>query len=912
MFRSRRIIPRTPMPLGPGSRLDAYEIVRPLGSGGMGEVWLATEVRLGRKVALKVLPPDLTQDPLRVQRFEQEARAASALNHPNVCTIHALGQTSEGQRYIAMEYVEGETLRQRLSTTRLTIRESVDIVIQVGAALSAAHESGIVHRDIKPENVMLRPDTFVKVLDFGLAKLAPAAPVTGAVDVTHTALKTDAGIVVGTVAYMSPEQARGQGVDARTDIWSVGVMLYEMVARRSPFAAPSGTEVLAAILDRDPAPLMQFEPHTPGELQRIVSKSLRKDRERRYQLMKELRLDLESLREEAFPRQHASSGDAVVPGSGSTPSVQQPGTTIGVVPRRRHRALVSAATVLGVAILVGAGGWFWLTHRAHEPLTTPALTVTRLTANPADVSVSSARISPDGKYVAYSDPTGIQVRIIDTGETQRLPDTSGMTVYAWTGDGTKIRAARCDPHTCTGWDVSILGGSPQPSGATWPTNDLMRAAPGGSQLLTIAQSGDVKVNWLDGESPRTLAHGAHLWRGAAWSAEGSHIYFTRSADAIESVSANGGSPRSVFHSDRGTAVVDIGPALPDGRILAVLEKTPSAGQRSAATALAEIHTAAPGATGTTALTEWGSDQIEQISASSDGSRFTFLRATIQADVYVADFDARHTVLMTPKRLTLDERDDFATVWTPDSTRVIFVSDRNGLQDLFKQRLDSDVAEPFVIAPGRQYLPRVTSDGQWVLYTDEQLEKPTRIMRVPFIGGRPEPLVTYPPGAWGWCHCAFHGRCVLVERTPAPDSPLVVFALDPIRGKQQELTRVPSLSAGEGLTPDGEHYAYIMPEESGIRNRIRILSFHGEPSHDVVVKDAVRLGPLDLFPSGGFLSAEIASPHHPLLFIKADGNASVLWRPEQVEVRFAIPSPDGKHLAISAFTHQSNVWLMDQR
>ena len=163
------------MPLGPGSRLDAYEIVRPLGAGGMGEVWLATEVRLGRKVALKLLPADLTQDPLRVQRFEQEARAASALNHPNVCTIHALGETSDGQHYIAMEHVEGETLRQRLSTTRLSIREALDIAIQVAAALSAAHAAGIIHRDIKPENVMLRPDGFVKVLDFGLAKLAPAA-----------------------------------------------------------------------------------------------------------------------------------------------------------------------------------------------------------------------------------------------------------------------------------------------------------------------------------------------------------------------------------------------------------------------------------------------------------------------------------------------------------------------------------------------------------------------------------------------------------------------------------------------------------------------------------------------------------------------------------------------------------------
>ena len=386
-----------------------------------------------------------------------------------------------------MEYVEGETLRQRLSTSRLTIRESLDIAVQVAAALSAAHSAGIVHRDIKPENVMLRPDGFVKVLDFGLAKLATPPVESAGTDATRTVLKTDAGLVVGTAAYMSPEQARGQEVDTRTDVWSLGVLLYEMVAGRSPFAAPSSTDVLAAILDRDPAPLMQFEPHTPGELQRIVSKTLRKDRERRYQFVKELRLDLESLREEASQRQHAPSDGAVVPSSGSIPSIQQPGTTTGVVPRRHRRALVSGA--LGAAILAAAGGWFWFTHRGQEQLATPPPTVTRLTANPADVSVSSARISPDGKYVAYSDPTGIRVHVINSGETQRLPDTQGMTVYAWTGDGTKIRAARCEQHTCAEWDLSILGGARQPSGATWPASEQLRATPDGSRLLTIGESG---------------------------------------------------------------------------------------------------------------------------------------------------------------------------------------------------------------------------------------------------------------------------------------------------------------------------------------------------------------------------------------------------------------------------------------
>ncbi len=219
------------MPLQPGARLGPYEVVALIGAGGMGEVWLATELRLGRKVALKLLPPDLTRDPSRILRFEQEARAASALNHPNVCTIYALDHTSEGQHYIAMEHVEGETLRQRLSTSGLSLREALDIAIQVAAALSVAHAAGIVHRDVKPENVMLRPDGVLKVLDFGLAKLAPVAP-EGA-DTTRMGVYTDTGSVVGTAAYMSPEQARGQQVDARTDIWSLGVLLYEMIAGRT-------------------------------------------------------------------------------------------------------------------------------------------------------------------------------------------------------------------------------------------------------------------------------------------------------------------------------------------------------------------------------------------------------------------------------------------------------------------------------------------------------------------------------------------------------------------------------------------------------------------------------------------------------------------------------------------------------
>lgn len=282
-----------------GTRLGVYEIVAPLGRGGMGEVYLASDRRLGRRVALKILPAAFTSKTDRLRRFEQEARAASALNHPNIITIFEIGET-DGTHFIVTEHIEGETLRRRMRRSQMTIEESLRVAVQIADALSAAHKAGITHRDIKPENVMLRPDGYVKVLDFGLAKLAerrgggdsdPEAP-------TLALVNTNPGVVMGTVNYMSPEQARGLDTDERTDIFSLGVVLYEMTAGREPFAGETPTDTLSNILQKEPPPLARFAADVPTELERIVSKSLRKDREERYQVVKDLLLDLKSLRQE--------------------------------------------------------------------------------------------------------------------------------------------------------------------------------------------------------------------------------------------------------------------------------------------------------------------------------------------------------------------------------------------------------------------------------------------------------------------------------------------------------------------------------------------------------------------------------------------------------------------------------------
>jgi serine/threonine protein kinase/TolB-like protein/Tfp pilus assembly protein PilF len=285
-------------PFSPGTKLGRYEIRSQIGAGGMGEVYLAHDTQLDRTVALKILPENVAADRTRLQRFVQEAKAASALNHPNILTIFEIGHT-DSTHFIATEFIEGETLRQHMRGAHMKLSEVLNVAIQIADALSAAHEAGIIHRDIKPENIMLRRrDAYVKVLDFGLAKLIEQPLV--AVDTeaaTKSLFQTDAGVVLGTVIYMSPEQARGSKVDARTDIWSLGIVLYEMVAGCLPFEGSTTSEILASILnEKAPPPLARFAREVPAELERIVEKALRKDREERYQTSKDMLLDLRRLK----------------------------------------------------------------------------------------------------------------------------------------------------------------------------------------------------------------------------------------------------------------------------------------------------------------------------------------------------------------------------------------------------------------------------------------------------------------------------------------------------------------------------------------------------------------------------------------------------------------------------------------
>ncbi|HEX7313341.1 MAG TPA: protein kinase [Pyrinomonadaceae bacterium] len=339
--------------LEPGSRVGSFRVVGTLGEGGMGKVYLAQDERLGRRVALKLLPASFTRDRERVRRFEQEARAASALNHPNILTVYDIGDDAAGARFIATEYVEGATLREHASGRRLPPTEVLDIGVQLAAALSAAHVAGVVHRDVKPENVMVRPDGYVKVLDFGLAKPVSVGLSSGrgedsdADSFARALVDTNPGMIMGTARYMSPEQARGLEVDARTDVWSLGVVLYELVAGASPFEGPTPSDVMASVLAREPAPLSERADGVPAELERIVTRALAKEREERYQTVKDLGLDLRRLKQRLeFEAEMRRKAEGV-----NTLSNAEAPTEARVAPPPQTRAQPSAEQLKQVTVL---------------------------------------------------------------------------------------------------------------------------------------------------------------------------------------------------------------------------------------------------------------------------------------------------------------------------------------------------------------------------------------------------------------------------------------------------------------------------------------------------------------------------------------------------------------------------------
>src|SRR2546430_1670317 len=432
------------MTLPIGSRLGHYEILAPLGSGVMGEVYRARDARLGREVALKVLPSELSENADRLSRFEQEARAASALNHPNIVTVHDIGR-SDSTSYIAMELVEGRTLRELSVPEGLPVRRVLNIAVQVAEGLAKAHAAGIVHRDLKPENVMVSKDGFVKILDFGLAKLVE--PESGDLSVMPTLARpeTHPGVVMGTVGYMSPEEAGGEPVDFRSDQFSFGSILYEIASGRRSFQRKTAAETMSAIIREDPEPVGKVRPEVPPPLRWIVERCLAKDPDERYASTRDLARDLASVRD------HVSE----------VTGAAEPQIDLGPRPlRRARRATVATAALL--LILIGTlAGWLAAARRLPK---TSAPTFRRLTFRSGQLG--NARFTPDGQTIVYraawaGEPAGLYAVRPESPESRsfEMPEAD---ILAISRSGEMAVLLNLGPIAGTLARVPFAGGVPRP------------------------------------------------------------------------------------------------------------------------------------------------------------------------------------------------------------------------------------------------------------------------------------------------------------------------------------------------------------------------------------------------------------------------------------------------------------------
>jgi Tol biopolymer transport system component len=497
------------MSLSHGARLGPYEIVAAIGAGGMGEVYKARDTRLGRTVAIKVLPAGAAADPERRRRFEQEARAVAALNHPHICTLYDIGRDGETD-YLVMELVAGETLAARLTKGPLPRAQAIEFATQMAQALARAHGEGIVHRDLKPGNVMLT-ESGVTLLDFGLAKLTPAGPLAAELSSLPTGGSpvTGQGTIVGTLAYMAPEQLEGKDVDARTDLFAFGAVLYEMLTGRRPFDGSTQASLIAAIMSADPPPLTAFEPLTPPALDRVVRKCLAKDPRARWQSATDLADELKW----------------ISTGSGSSASVVA--AAVRLTPRRRVWPWAGAAGVLVVA--AAAGAWWWVTRGSNVPAQPQEVKHTQLTFRG---DVFRVALSPDGATIAYSarsrgTDTGLVMRDVTGSAAVEVLLGLSLNTVAWMPDGKQVLVAGAGPDR---WGkgfqvllVSRFGGAPRRvAGFNVP---VATVSPDGKQIAgALETSSGFDVMALDGGPVRSIKlPGLSAVFALRWSQSGKRI-----------------------------------------------------------------------------------------------------------------------------------------------------------------------------------------------------------------------------------------------------------------------------------------------------------------------------------------------------------------------------------------------------
>lgn len=807
----------TPPPMVPAT-LAHYRIVRPIGAGGMGEVFLADDTKLGRQVALKVLAHALAADPERRERFEREARAVAALNHPNIVTIHSV-EEQDGVLFLTMELVEGKTLAELIPRGGMRLDQLLHIAIPLADAVGAAHQRGITHRDLKPANVMITDEGRVKVLDFGLAKLRAESPVDGLTATMMTDQLTGEGRIIGTVAYMSPEQAQGKPVDARSDVFSLGILLFEMATGEKPFKGDTTVSVLSAILKDTPTSVTDLRQDLPRDVGRVLRRCLAKDPEDRYQTAKDLRNDLRSLKEDF---------DTGVVARDQT-STQVSHTAVLPRAARRVRPAVLFALAAVTALTVG-GAWWWF---ARRPAATSVPAFSSLEPMRPLTNTGTARIaaiSPDGRYVVHDggsfDKPGLWMRQVSTVSSVQIvapmagfyqglafsPDGEAV-LYVFTPDNSPVPSL---------FQIPLLGNVPprrlvedistppafSPDGRRMA---FMRDMPDGETVIVLANA--------DGTGERRLASrgqpDVYFRARVAWSPDGTLIAafvgeIPRQRSRIVLVNVETGKEQEFSDArfDFGGQLVWLG----DGSALVFDAIEQAGGRWNTDSQLWAI--AYPAGT----LRRINSDVASYtgVAATAGGRTLVAVREEFRAGLWVAP--EGDTARARPIIATSNGMEGAGGIdWTPDG-RIVYSARTQGNIDIWIANGDGSQPSQLTNDPGLQAQPQVLPDGKRIVFISRASGTADVEVRAIDLDGRnPRPIATGGGITRGRFQAvgdhvyfkALAGRRTLDYRVPLDGGPRAPLFPDP--------TRLPSRFSLRSVSPDERWAAgtYAEPRSFGM-------------------------------------------------------------------------------------------------
>jgi len=901
------------MTLGPGTRLGPYEIQSHLGAGGMGEVYRARDTRLDRIVAIKILPTHFCLDPERKQRFEREARAISSLNHPNICTLYDVG-SQDGIEYLVMEFLEGETLASRLIRGALPLDRALKHGIEVSDALDTAHRRGIIHRDLKPSNIFLTAHGESKILDFGLAKVGeetrPEMPT-----LTSPATLTSPGTTVGTVAYMSPEQARGEDLDVRTDIFSFGAVLYETVTGKMAFPGKTSAIVFRAILDEAPPAITRLNSILPAKLDEIVSKALEKDRDLRYQSAADLRTDLKRLtRDTDSSHSRVVSADPIAPVRPDAGRLSSGAIILNEV--LRHKGVLTL--ILGLAILVvSLGIYFFRPSGPRGEWNLEAMKVSRVTQRGNAVNVA---ISPDGHYLVYAlregEKQSLNVRQVATGSDVQIlpPDEVMIWGLTFSPDGNYIdfvRSEKNNPINTFLYRIPALGGTSHLAlqrGIDFPIS----YSPDGTQIAFSRvrdQEIDVLIANADGSNEKVLATRPFLdfftW-GTAWSPDAKTVAFTTGDTRKElrsvlwAASVSDGSLREIYST---TDTIGRPRWLPDGS--GVLASIGSLAQGSRGQLWFIPFQRGQARRLTNDLTDYG---LCCLDLTRDGKTLVDTEVTRVSDLWIAPAnDIAKAKQITPRGSNVGR---FS--WMPDG-RIVFASGDGNLLALNPDGSGSTQLTPNGVT---SWDPSVCGDGRHIVYSTYRKQK-FEIWRVDADGSNPirisDEMVALAP------QCSPDGKWVIYLRGPS----WIPVRLSVTGERSAEIiSQDRTVGLGNGFSPDGKRIALVSLPGSPVENPSSPSGSHPNQLKVIAFDSGALLQQFDWPVSAGFGSPRWAPRGDAVDYVVTRNGVSNIVQqrlaggaPKQItnfesgQIFDFDWSRDGRQLALTRGTENSDVIMI---